>query len=340
MKKARFGRSEWRDFAGEVQRAEQRIRPYIRETVLERSLHLSDIGSADVYCKLENLQYTGSFKLRGAMNKLLSLSDEDLSRGVVTASTGNHGMAVAYAARQLNARGTVFTTEGASASKVRGIEQLGAQVHHYGRDCVQTEVFARDYAARNAMTYISPYNDRLVVGGQGTIGIELLRQMDHLDAVFVAVGGGGLISGIAGFLKWAVPGVAVIGASPENSQVMAQSVLAGTILSMPSLPTLSDGTAGGIEPGAITFDLCRELVDEFVTVSETEIEGSLRLFLEMHHMLIEGAAAVAVASYLKTSHRWAGRDVVIVICGGNISLEMLSRIICQQRDQAGKESIQ
>jgi threonine dehydratase len=168
-----------------------------------------------------------------------------------------------------------------------------------------------------------------VVGGQGTIGVELLRQMDHLDAVFVAVGGGGLISGIAGFLRWAHPGVTVIGASPENSQVMAQSVLAGRILSLPSWPTLSDGTAGGIEPGAITFGLCRELVDEFVTVSESQIGESLRLFLEMHHMLIEGAAAVAVASYLKTSRRWAGKDVVIVICGGNISLEVLSRVICQ-----------
>jgi len=315
------------DLLEEVLRAEGRIRPYIRETILEYSTYLSQVGGANVHCKLENLQYTGSFKARGAMNKLLSLNPEELARGVVTASTGNHGLAMARSMRELNASGIVFVTENANPSKVQAIERLGAEVRYYGKDCLETEVYARRYAAQNHMTYIPPYNDPKVIGGQGTIGVELARQLDEIDAVFVSLGGAGLISGVATYLKSIHPDVRIIGCSPENSQVMIQSVKAGRILDLPSLPTLSDGTAGGIEPGSITFDLCRELVDEYVTVTEDEIRENLRLFIETHHMLIEGAAAVAVASYLKTRHRFAGSNVVIVICGANISPETLKEVL-------------
>ena len=177
------------------------------------------------------------------------------------------------------------------------------------------------------MTYISPYNDLQVAAGQGTIGIELARQLDTFDAVFVSLGGGGLISGIAGYLKSINPNVHIIGCSPENSQVMIQSVKAGKILDLPSLPTLSDGTAGGLEPGAITFELCQALVDDYITVTEDEIKESLRLFMQTHHMMIEGAAAVAIASYLKMFERFKGKNVVIIICGANISLEILKGIL-------------
>lgn len=312
----------------EVLRAEQRIRPHIRQTILEHSLYLSRAGGANVFCKLENLQHTGSFKVRGAMNKLLALTRHELARGVVTASTGNHGMAVAYGLRELGASGIVFVTENASPSKVQAIERLGAEVRYHGQDCAATEAHARRYAARNHMTYVPPYNDRQVIGGQGTIGVELARELKRIDAVFVSVGGGGLISGVAAYLKSVRPEVRIIGCSPENSQVMIQSVSAGRILDLPSCATLSDGTAGGIEPGSITFDLCRELVDEYVTVTEEEIRQGLRLFMEAHHMLIEGAAAVAVASYLKTCGRWVDDNVVIVICGANISLETLREVLC------------
>jgi threonine dehydratase len=145
--------------------------------------------------------------------------------------------------------------------------------------------------------------------------------------VYVALGGGGLISGVAGYLKSVRPGVRIVGCSPENSQVMIQSVKAGEILDLPSLPTLSDGTAGGIEAGSITFELCRELVDEYVTVTEDQIRDSLRMFMQVHHMLIEGAAAVAIASYLKTRQCSSGQNVVIVICGANIGLETLKEVL-------------
>lgn len=315
------------DVVEEVILAESRIRPYIRQTILEYSPYLSQKGGASVYCKLENLQHTGAFKVRGAMNKLLTLTPEELSRGVVTASTGNHGAAVAFSLGKLNASGIVFVPESTPGPKVKAIERLGTEVRHYGEGCADTEIYARQYASQNGLTYVSPYNDPQVIGGQGTIGVELTRQIDRIDAVFVSVGGGGLISGIAGYLKSVQPDVQIVGCSPENSQVMIQSVKAGKILELPSLPTLSDGTAGGIESGAITFQLCRALVDGYVTVTEDEIRESLRTFIQTQHLLIEGAAAVSVASYLKMREGFIGKNVVIIICGANIPLETLKSVL-------------
>ena len=316
------------DVKREVLHAEERIRSHTRQTILEYSPALSELGRANVYCKLENLQHTGAFKARGAMNKLLSLTAEERARGVVTASTGNHGMAVARSLGILSASGIVFVPEEASSSKVQAIERLGAEVRFFGQDCADTEAHAREHAAQNHMTFVSPYNDPQVIGGQGTIAVELARQLNPIDAVFASLGGGGLVSGIAGYLKSVHPNVQIIGCSPENSQVMIQSVKAGRILDLPSLPTLSDGTAGGIEAGSLTFELCRMLVDEYVTVTEDEIKASLRLFMEAHHMLIEGAAAVAIAAYLKRREGFVGENVVIVICGANIGLETLKEVLC------------
>ena len=315
------------NIAKEVIAAEKRIRPYVRETILEYSPYYSNLVDADVHFKLENLQHTGSFKLRGAMNKMLSLSRAQRERGVVTASTGNHGAAVAYGLGRLGARGIVFVPQNASAGKVQAIERLGAEVRHFGHDTADTETHARNFADQNGLTYISPYNDFQVIGGQGTIAVELVKHLNKIDSVFVALGGGGLISGIAGFLKSVHPDVEVIGCSPQNSQVMIRSVDAGKILELPSLPTISDGTAGGIEPGAVTFDLCRELIDDYETVTEEEIKASLKNFLQIQHMLIEGSAAVAVAAMVKRYNRLAGKSVVGIICGANISVEMLRTVL-------------
>jgi threonine dehydratase len=315
------------DIAGEVISAEKIIRPHIRETYLEYSPFYSRLTGARVYFKLENLQHTGSFKLRGAMNKLLSLTDEEKRRGVVTASTGNHGAAFAFGLSKVGGNGVVFVPENASPAKVEAIERLGAEVRHIGSDSGETEAQARLYAEKNRMTHLPPYNDLKVIGGQGTIAFELTTQLEKIDAVYVALGGGGMISGIAGFLKSKNPKVQIIGCSPENSQVMIQSVKAGRILDLPSLPTLSDGTAGGIEPGSITLDLCREFVDDYMTVTELEIKESLLEFMQSQHMLIEGSAAVAVAACKKQADRLTGKNVVVIICGGNISLETLKEIL-------------
>jgi len=315
------------DIAREVIAAEKRIRPHIRETLLEYSPYYSEITGADIYFKLENLQHTGSFKVRGAMNKVLSLTQSERQHGVVTASSGNHGAATAFSLAKLGGGSIVFVPYNASTNKVQAIERLGAEVRCFGDDTAVTEAHARGFARDHRLAYVPPYNDLQVIGGQGTIAVELAGQLDRFDAVFVALGGGGLISGIAGYLKAFHPQVEVIGCSPQNSQVMIQSIRAGKILDIPSRPTVSDGTAGGLEPDSITFELCRQFVDDFEVVTEDEIKASLRQYIEIHHMLVEGAAAVAIAAALKMRRRFAGKKVVVVLCGANISLETLKSVL-------------
>ncbi len=310
-----------------ILQAEQKIRPYIRTTPLEHSLHLSKTTNGQVFLKLENLQATGSFKARGAMNALLSLTKEQRDMGVVTASSGNHGIAVAYGLNTLKINGTIFVPENTSSAKVAAISNFGVDIRFWSIDCLQTETYARAYAEQHQMFYISPYNDLHVIGGQGTIGVELSRQIKNIDMVLVAVGGGGMISGMAGYLKTVFPHIKIIGCSPVNSPVMARSIQSGHILDMESLPTLSDGTAGGIENDSITFPICQRLVDEYILVSEDEIRLAMRQFIETHHMLIEGAAGVPLAALLKMPERFQGKTVVVVLCGANISLETLQTVI-------------
>ena len=289
-----------------VEEAYERIGPHVRETHLEPSFWLSQESGCRVFLKAEHLQHTGSFKVRGALNKVLSLSAEERGRGVVAASTGNHGAAVAFALEQVGAKGTVFVPRKAAAAKVRAIEQLGAELRHVGEDPLEAELAARRYAAEEGKTYISPYNDERVIAGQGTVGLELAAQLPDADAVFVAVGGGGLVAGIASYLKSLRPSVRIFGCLPSQAPVMAECLKVGRIHEVPSLATLSDGTAGGLEEGAITFPLCKALVDEVILVSEEEIAEALRCFLSAHHQLIEGAAAVAVAAFLKACRPTAG----------------------------------
>jgi len=310
-----------------VNEAVDRTQPYLRQTILDFSPAYSQQTSVDVYFKCENLQHTGSFKARGALNKILSLREVEREKGIVTASTGNHGAACAFAMQQVGASGIVFVPETAVPTKLDAIRRLGAEIRTFGTDSIETEAHARDFATANEMTYVPPYNDPFVMAGQGTIGAELLHQLPEPDAVFVSVGGGGLIGGIASYLKAVKPSVQIIGCSPENSQVMAQSVAAGKLLDLPSLPTLSDGTAGGVEPGSITFPLCRDHVDQYISVTEAEIATSLREFMENQHMLIEGSAAVAIAAFLKIANSFQGKRIAIVLCGANISLDTLKKIL-------------
>ncbi len=318
---------EMLDIAREVREAEHRIRGYIRETPLEYSRPLSDIGRANVYLKLENVQLSGSFKIRGVFNKILSLDLGDKEIEFVTASTGNHSAAFAHAISTLNLQGIVFLPENASPAKIRDIKQYKVNIRFYGRDSVETERFARKFAEEKGLMYISPYNDPKIIGGQGTIGVELERQLRDIDYILAPVGGGGLISGIAGYLKEVLPHVEVIGVQPENSAVMYHSIKAGKILKIESKPTLSDGTAGGIEEGSITFELCRRYVDNFILVSESEIAKSILFILERHHLLIEGAAALPVAAYLRDPSRFRGGNVVLVLSGCRIGLGTLKEIL-------------
>lgn len=311
----------------EVLRARARLRPHLAPTPLFCSRPLSRDTGAEVYLKHENLQPTGSFKVRGALNFLLALAERGRPRAVVTASTGNHGAAVAWVAERLSLPCTVYVPRGAEPEKLANIEAWGAEVRTVGEDCLEAERAARRAAAGAGLFYIPPYNDLLVIGGQGTVALELYEGLPEVDVVYVPLGGGGLLSGVAAYLKAVRPEVRVVGCSPENSPVMIRSIEAGRILEMASLPTLSDGTAGGIEPGAVTFELCRELVDEFVTVTEEEIAAALRLFIKGHHQLIEGAAAVAVAALLKDRKGLAGKKTAVILSGANIGLKRLGEVL-------------
>jgi threonine dehydratase len=309
--------------------AAQRTAGYLKRTALVRSEAFSDDLGANVFFKLENLQTTGSFKLRGATNRLLTLTQEELAKGCVAASSGNHGAAVACALQQLGATGIIFVPEQTSDVKVGKIESYGGTVRHFGTDGLDTEQHAREYAEQNGMLYLSPYNDEQVIAGQGSCGIEILEQLPDIDAVFIAVGGGGLIGGVGSVLKAKDPDTAVYGCQPEASAVMAHSVEAGEILDIRSAATISDGTAGGIEAGAITLPLNQSVVDEFIIVDEQQIMAAMRLYIGQEYHNIEGAAGVAVAGLLAKKETLAGQNVVVIICGGNIAEDKLRAVMDQ-----------
>lgn len=311
--------------------AANRIGTLVRETPLDHSPRLSTLAGAEVYLKLENLQFTGSFKLRGAANRLMTLTPEQRAMGCVAASSGNHGAAVAFAMQKLGVDGVIFVPEQTSPAKVDAIKSYGGDVRFFGTDGLDTETHARQYAEQHGMFYLSPYNDAEVIAGQGTCGVEIATQLPDADAIYIAVGGGGLISGVGSVLKRHNPNVRIIGCQPEASAVMAHSVDAGHIVEEPSRPTLSDGTAGGIEPDAITFDLCRELIDEFVLVDEDQIATAMRQFIDLEHQLVEGAAGVALAAMMSQKEQLQGRKVVVLICGGNISRDTLKQILTAER---------
>lgn len=316
------------DVLRETLEAEQRIRSFVRKTPLEYNRFLSSITQCNVYLKLENFQETGSFKVRGAFNSLLSLSDKEKKAGIITASTGNHGIAVSYAQEKLDIIGKIYVPTNISKTKLDILKLYNADLSFYGTDTGITETFARKQAAAYGQRYISPYNDPRVIGGQGTIGYELAREVDHIDAVFIPVGGGGLAAGIAGFLKSTQNQIKIIGCQPEQSPVMFESIKAGRIIDMESGPTLADGTAGRIESGTLTFSICQDCLDEFVLVSEEEIKNSIRLTIQQLNMLIEGAAALSLAAFLQVKNDYRGKNIVIILSGKRLSFETLRSIIC------------
>ena len=280
--------------------------------------------------KLECFGVTGSFKIRGALNKLLVLRDAGgarvLREGIVTASTGNHGRATAHALGLLGGRGIVYLPRTVADSKRRVLdEQYGevVELRLVGEDAVESEVAAREEAERSGRPFISPYNDPDIIAGQGTVGFEMDAALgeEPLDAVVVAVGGGGLIAGIAGWLKHARPEIRVVGCQPRASAVMAASVQAGRILEsgrdVPFEPTLADAVAGGVEEGAITLELCTELVDQWVLLDESDIAAAMRLVLRERFAMVEGSAALPVAALTHLDARLA--SVGLVLSGAGIS---------------------
>ena len=316
----------------EIIEADKRIRSYIRKTPLEYSPYASSASQGEVFLKLENLQITGSFKLRGALNKILSLREMGEERVIVTASTGNHGVAVAYALQRLNMKGFIFVPENISEAKLRDLKAYNVEIRFHGEDCVEAENHAREFARENGMVYISPYNDVNIVAGQGTVALEIAQDLNDIDTVIVPVGGGGLISGIASYLKSIDEDIEIIGAQPENSRVMYESIKAGRILDMESRPTISDGTAGGIEKGSITFEICKRYVDNFIILSEDEIKDGIRFLMDNHHMLVEGAGALSIAAYFKEREKFKKKRVILIVSGCRISMEKIKVVVCGDKN--------
>ena len=313
-----------RDLPPLIEAAADRIRALAVETPLEP---VSDGAVPAFFAKLETRQKTGSFKFRGAANKLLSLTPAAAAAGVIASSTGNHGLGVAAAAQLLGVPADVFLCADVPAAKRDKIRAYGATIRIEGADPLAAEIAARDAAAATGRSYVSPYNDPQVIAGQGTIGRELMRQLPEIDAVFIATGGGGLMSGVGAYLKALAPHAQVIGCWPENSAVLYHCLQAGRIYDVPESATLSESTAGGVEPGSITLGLCREVMHHAVLVSEAQILAALR-WGHTRGWPMEGASAVALAAYFSEAQRWRGRNAVVILCGGNPSpavAELLER---------------
>ena len=298
-----------------------------RETPLDEAGEFSARTGARVLLKGEHLQPTGSFKIRGAMNKVLSLGDGERAQGVITASSGNHGMATTLAAQLGQARVTVYLPESVSPLKLSNIQRMGADTVLVPGAGVECERAGRAAAEKEDRVFVSPYSDWDIIAGQGTIGVELEQQRLDLAAVYVCVGGGGLISGIGSYLQSKMPDTDIIGCWPETAAAMHHCIEKGEIWDVPETDTLSDGSAGGIEEGAITFPLCRDVIDRHVLVSEAEIANAMRQTAETERYIIEGAAGVAVAAALKTAKDYAGRPVAVVVCGRNVSMQVFRQVM-------------
>lgn len=307
------------DWAKSIAAASERIGNDIRRTSLEHSPALSGLTGADVFLKWESEQRTGSFKFRGALNKLRCLSTEERKTGVVSASTGNHGLGISLAAEIENVRLTLVLPVNVSAEKKRRLEKGPAQIIVHGESCDRAEIWARRLAEETGKTFVSPYNDEEIIAGQGTIGLEISEDLPEVEAMLVPVGGGGLIAGIAGCLRSLRPQVEISGVEPSCSGFMAASLAAGRLVEVEEGETIAEAVAGGIEPGSITFPLCQEFLERIILVAEPMIKKAMSLILEHHHRMVEGAGALALAGLLKERPRFVGKKLVLVVSGGNIA---------------------
>lgn len=317
----------------EIVLAHQLLRPQVRVTPLERSVLLSQQLGCELYLKCDHLQHTGSFKFRGASNKLRLLNKQQRTQGVIAASSGNHGVATALAGKLMGISVTVYAPESAAAIKLETIRALGGQVELIAGDALNAELAGEKAAREQHKTYLSPYNDLQVVAGQGTCGMEMVEQQPDLDAVFVAVGGGGYIAGIGSVMKQLSPKTQIIACWPENATSMYSALEAGHIYPVEEQETLSDGTAGGVEPGAITFPLCQQVIDRKVLVGEQEIKQAMRMIAASDRWIIEGAAGVALAAACKLAPEFQGKKVAVVLCGKNIVLEKYLKAVSDENQQ-------
>lgn len=308
--------------------AAEAINSIVLKTPLLKSKWLSKLTSCNVYLKMESEQITRSFKLRGASNKMVKESKKG-SKKVICASSGNHGTACLQAASQLGMYVSVYCPLSVNQGKADAILEFeNAELIKYGNDCAVTEAYARKCAADQNIPYVSPYNDIDVILGASTVGQELLQDLPDLDAVFIAVGGGGFASGVCAYLKYLKPSVVTVGCQPENNCAMYECIKAGHILEDNSFlrDTIAEGVAGGVEVDAITFDYCKKFVDEWVLSPEEDIEKAVYDLLDKEKKVVEGAAGLPIAALTQMKNNFKGKNIALIICGGNINTSKITEL--------------
>jgi threonine dehydratase len=310
----------------DVYKARRKIVNIARRTPLVSSPWLTEQMGASVYLKLESVQTTGSFKIRGAVNKMLSLTPDERERGVITVSSGNHGRAVSYVAGQLGVKAVICMSARVPNNKVEAIKQLGAEVVVHGESYDEADQHALQLQEERGLTMIHPFDDPVIIAGQGTIGLELLEELPEIDTVVVPLSGGGLMAGIALALKSASTAIRTIGVSMDRAPVMYHSLRAGKPIEMAEEDTIADALAGGIGlDNQYTFRMIQKYVDDTVLVSEEEIAEAMAFALEKHHLVVEGGGAVGIAALLHQKLE-VGRNIVVVVSGSNVELPLLLKV--------------
>ena len=317
----------------DIQSAAACIAGHVLDTPCVASQTLSDITGCQVFLKFENLQFTASFKERGACNKLSQLSADERARGVVAMSAGNHAQGVAYHARRLGIRACIVMPRFTPMVKVERTRGFGAEVVLHGDTLDEARSHARELATAQGLVFVHPYDDAAIIAGQGTIALEMLRAVPDLDALVIAVGGGGLIGGMAAAAKAIKPGIEVWGVQTQRFPAMVNA-LRGTQLPM-GASTIAEGIAVP-SPGALNIALARELVDDWLIVDEGDIEQAIVLLLEVEKTLVEGAGAAGLAALLRHPDKLRGKRVGLVLCGGNIDPLLLAAIIERGMVRAGR----
>ena len=311
----------------DIIKAQKNISKYIYKTPQIDSIPLSKVNQK-VSLKLESIQITGSFKLRGAINKLLSLNEEQKKRGVIAVSTGNHGKGVAYAAKKLGIKSKIFMSELVPTHRRDAIEFLGADVEIVGTNSDEADHYARDYAQKNNIELIHPFDDLEIIAGQGTIGLEMLEAMPNVDTVIVPTSGGGLIGGIAIAIKEQKPDTKIIAVSMKRGPSMYESLKVGKPVDVVEEETLADCLGGSIGlENKYTFQIAQNTIDDFVLIDEDKIAEGIKFNFEYHKLITEGAAATSIMVVKDQLSKHLGNNIICLICGGNIDAELFSKII-------------
>ncbi|MFC4769832.1 threonine ammonia-lyase [Effusibacillus consociatus] len=319
----------------DFQTARQNLASVIHTTSLERSSTFSQLSDNEVFLKMENLQKTGSFKIRGAYNKIATLSPEERKRGVIAASAGNHAQGVAYGAKRMGIPCTIVMPEGAPLTKVEATTGYGAKVVLHGPNYDAAYQYALQLQEANGMTFVHAFNDAAVIAGQGTISLEIMEQLPDVDVIVTPIGGGGLAAGVAMAAKLLKPDIQVIGVEASGAASMLASLRAGQVHTLEYVETIADGIQVK-RPGDLTFDLVRQYVDDVVTVDDDQITKAILLLMERSKLVVEGAGAVGLAAVLDQKIAGKGKKVTVLLSGGNVDVNLLSKIIERGLVEAGR----